>query len=83
LVNRSFYYSIFTTIQYKNNLIPLILIISLIVLFLSIYFNPVRNIFDFVQLPAADILLCFIAAIVGVVWIEGYKFVKRKAGQQK
>ncbi len=78
LVNRSFYYSILTTIQYKNKLIPIILLISLIVLFLSIYLPPIRNLFEFVELPITDLILCFGIAFVSVIWVEIYKFVKNK-----
>jgi P-type Ca2+ transporter type 2C len=78
LVNRSFYYSIFTTIRYKNRLLPLVLVASLIVLFLSIYLPFVRNIFDFEALSTPVMISCFSAACLGVVWVEGYKLVKRR-----
>ena len=78
LSNRSFYYSVFTTIQYKNILIPLILSASLIILLLSIYFTPFQNIFQFVPLQALDLSYCLIAAFAGVMWIEIVKFIKRR-----
>ncbi|MDZ7648632.1 MAG: cation-translocating P-type ATPase [Cytophagales bacterium] len=78
LVNRSFYYSILTTIRYKNVLIPLILSISLIVLFLSIYVHPLQRIFDFEILSPDKILLCLAVAFAGVVWVEIFKWIKRK-----
>ncbi|EOR93944.1 Cation transport ATPase [Arcticibacter svalbardensis MN12-7] len=71
--NRSFYYSIITTIQYKNIFIPIIIGISLIVLFLSIYTPAIRNIFEFEALSGLDLLLCFAVAFAGVLWIELYK----------
>jgi Ca2+-transporting ATPase len=79
LSNRSFYYSIFTTIRYKNNLIPLILTISLIILFSSVYITPIQEIFRFEALSLLDLTRCFIAALVGVMWIEVYKFRKRRS----
>ncbi|MFA6944698.1 MAG: cation-translocating P-type ATPase [Pedobacter sp.] len=78
LSNRSFYYSIFTTIRYKNALIPLILSASLLILLLSIYYTPFQNIFEFVPLPVADLIYCLIAAFAGVMWIEIFKFIRRK-----
>lgn len=78
LANRSFYYSIFTTIKYKNTLIPLILGISLIVLFLSIYFKPIQNIFEFVPLSIAELSYCLMTAFGGVMWIEFYKLLGEK-----
>ena len=77
LSNRSFYYSVLTTIQYKNILIPLILSASLIILLLSIYFTPFQNIFQFIPLQAVDLGYCLLAAFAGVMWIEIVKFIKR------
>jgi Ca2+-transporting ATPase len=78
LVNRSFYYSIFTTIRYKNNLLPIILLISLAVLFLSIYMPVIQNLFQFAALKFSTVLYCFMTAFVAVMWIEVFKFYKRK-----
>jgi len=78
LANRSFYYSIFTTIRYKNHLLPVVLLLSLIVLFLSIYLDAVRNIFQFEKLMVTDLLLCLAAAFTGVMWVEIYKLRKRR-----
>jgi Ca2+-transporting ATPase len=83
LVNRSFYYSVFTTIRYKNALIPLILSISLGVLFLSIYFRPLQRIFEFEIISAERILLCLTAAFAGVMWVEIFKWIRRKDWQMK
>jgi Ca2+-transporting ATPase len=78
LANRSFYYSVLTTLQYKNKLIPIILAISLFVLFLSIYQPTIQNIFEFEALKIRDLILCFFTAFIGVLWIEFYKLFKRK-----
>jgi len=63
LVNRSFYYSLFTTIKYKNKLLPVVLAASLLILFLSIYAAPVRNVFGFEELKIHHLLLCFVTAL--------------------
>jgi Ca2+-transporting ATPase len=78
LTNRSFFYSIFTTLTYKNKLIPLIISISLAILLLSIYYEPVQEIFRFEALSLKDLTRCFISAFTGVLWIEIYKFFRRK-----
>lgn len=83
LVNRSFIFSIFTTIRYKNRLLPFILLISLVVLFLSLYFEPVRHIFGFVPLELSSLLLCVGAGFTGVMWMEIYKLVKRKRNENE
>ena len=78
LVNRSFYYSVFTTIRYKNHMIPLIILISVIVLLLSVYYQPVRYVFEFDPLSALDWFICIGLAFSGVFWIEIYKYFLRR-----
>lgn len=78
LSNRSFYYSIFTTIRYKNHLIPIILGLSLLILLLSIYYTPLQNIFEFVPLPLNELSYCLFAAFSGVMWVEILKFIQRR-----
>lgn len=82
LVNRSFYHSVFATLKYKNAMIPVVLFVSLLVLLLSIYVEPVREIFNFVELKKSDLLLCLSLAIPGVFWVEFLKLRKRKIANQ-
>ena len=77
LENRSFRYSIFTTIQYKNRLIPMILALSLIIPVLSLFVRPIRNIFQFEVPDLYTLIICFATAFFGVMWIEIYKFIRR------
>ncbi len=77
LVNRSFYYSVFTTLKYKNRLIPFVIFVSLTVLGLSLYFQPLRTVFGFESLSVTQLAASLIAAFVGVSWIEGYKYFER------
>ena len=79
LTNRSFYYSIFRTIRYKNILIPVILTISLLILFSSIYIIPVQQLFRFEELGLIDISRCLLFSFIGVMWVEVYKLYKRKS----
>lgn len=78
LVNRSFYYSIATTIRYRNKLVPIILAISLAVLFLSIYVPAIQNLFQFTTLRFSTILSCLAVSFASVMWLEIVKFIKRK-----
>jgi P-type Ca2+ transporter type 2C len=80
LENRSFRYSIFTTIQYKNRLIPMILALSLIIPVLSLFVTPIRQIFEFEIPSLLDMFNCFAAAFIGVMWIEIYKYIRRIGG---
>jgi Ca2+-transporting ATPase len=83
LVNRSFYYSVITTLKYRNRLIPLVLFLSLLVLFLSIYLHSVRTIFQFEELNTEQLMICLASAFAGVMWVEGVKFLKRKRNKTK
>ena len=74
LVNRSFYYSILTTLRYKNNLIPIVIMVSLFVLFLSIYFAPVQDVFGLKALGYVHWLMCLVVSFFGVIWVEIYKY---------
>lgn len=78
LSNRSFYYSVLKTLNYKNRLIPLILGISILILILSIYYPPIQTIFGFVPLQINVLSNCLFAAFISVIWIEIYKFIKRR-----
>ncbi|MBK8053393.1 MAG: cation-translocating P-type ATPase [Saprospiraceae bacterium] len=74
LVNRSFYFSFFKTIRYKNHLIPLVILISLLILILAVSYTPVRNVFGFEVLSLYQWFICFGAAFIGVFWMEVYKY---------
>ena len=78
LSNRSFYYSIFTTIRYPNRLIPMVLGISMLILVLSIYYKPFQDIFEFVPLSFNEFSYGLLAAFIGVMWVEILKFIKRR-----
>ena len=73
LINRSFYYSIFTTIKYKNNLVLLIISISVFLTLAMIYIKPLAKFFMFNALNLKQIGICILVAIVCVFW---YEFVK-------
>ncbi|MBL7925140.1 MAG: cation-translocating P-type ATPase [Bacteroidia bacterium] len=78
LVNRSFYYSVFTTIRYKNRLVPLITMVSFILLLLSVYQPDIRNLFSFTELSLPDLGKCALTAFLAVSWVELWKFWKRR-----
>jgi Ca2+-transporting ATPase len=82
LVTRSFYYSIYTTIKYKNILIPAVILISLLVLILSVYYRPIQQIFRFERLSLLQLGVCLLAAFISVVWVEIYKYFIRRQSPQ-
>jgi len=77
LVNRSFYYSIFTTIRYKNNLVPLIIGITLTITALLLLVQPLTDFFQFKALSLTQLGICVGIAFVCVFWVEIFKLVKR------
>jgi P-type Ca2+ transporter type 2C len=79
LTGRSDTQTIFSTIRYRNVLMPVIIIITLAILTVALLYPPVMNIFEFESISSADLLLCTMVALAGVVWIEGYKKVRGAA----
>lgn len=78
LANRSFYYSLFTTLKYKNNLILLIIGITILITG-SILFTPVfRTFFMFDVITIFQTGRSIAVGFVSVFWIEIYKWSKRK-----
>ncbi|PWA09660.1 cation-translocating P-type ATPase [Flavobacterium laiguense] len=78
LANRSFYYSIFTTLKYKNNLVLFIIGITIAVTS-SILFVPVfRTFFMFDNITFQKTGLSIVVGFVSVFWIEFFKFFRRK-----
>jgi Ca2+-transporting ATPase len=78
LVNRSFYYSIFTTMKYKNNLVPLIVGITVIATSMMLYLNPLTQFFRFDPLTIPQLMLSVAAGFMSVIWYEIIKMWKRQ-----
>lgn len=77
LVNRSFYYSAFTTLKYKNKLIPLIISLTIILTAFMLYVNPVTWFFQFESLSVTTLLICITTGLFSVIWFEIVKWRKR------
>ncbi|WDF55760.1 cation-translocating P-type ATPase [Mucilaginibacter sp. KACC 22063] len=77
LVNRSFYYSLFTTISYKNNLVLYIIGATIILAVALIYINPLASFFSFAPLSADRLGLSAITGFIAAVWFELIKWRKR------
>ena len=83
LVNRSFYYSIWTTLKYKNNLVPLIIGITLILSALLLFVPPLTRFFQFETLNTNQLGIAVIAGMISVLWYEIVKGIKRAKGKFK
>ena len=78
LVNRSFTYTVFKTITYKNNLVPLIIGITLAFIAALIYVPAVRNLFMLDSLSLHILVRCIGVALLCTLWIDLFKVVRRK-----
>ena len=78
LANRSFYYSIFTTIRYKNNLVTMIIGFTILMTLLLIFIPVLSNFFLFEKVNFMQIVFSVLIAFISVMWIEIYKLIKRK-----
>ncbi len=77
LVNRSFYYSIITTLKYKNNLVLLILSLTIGITGLLLYLKPLTQFFLFESLNISQLFICIGIGFVSVIWYEIIKWMKR------
>ena len=70
LVNRSFYYSILTTLRYKNNLVLLIITITIVITGLLLFVPPLTSFFEFQTLNFSQLAICIGIGFVSVIWYE-------------
>jgi len=78
LINRSFFYSIVTTSRYKNNLVLIIILITIVLMALLLFVAPLSNLFKFERLNIVQLLISIATGFVSVIWYEAVKFLKRK-----
>ena len=77
LVNRSFYYSIFATLRYKNNLVLLIILITFTISVLLLFVKPVTIFFQFDTLNLSQLFISIGSGFLFVIWYEIIKLQKR------
>ncbi|WP_394907477.1 cation-translocating P-type ATPase [uncultured Mesonia sp.] len=77
LINRSFYYSILTTLKYKNNMVLFIVFITIVLVGLILYVNPLTVFFEFERLNWVQLLTSIIIGFISVIWYEIVKIIKR------
>jgi len=79
LVNRSFVYSVFESMQNKNQLFPLVIGITLALLFAILYIPTFAAFFKLNSLSINGLGFSILIAGISVLWFEIYKAVKRKS----
>ena len=79
LANRSFYYSIFTTIRYKNNLVLIIIGVTIFITSLLLFIPVFSHFFLFDAVSTLQIGMSILVGFVSVFWIEILKAFKRRS----
>lgn len=77
LINRSFYYSILTTLKYKNNLVLFIVFFTIALVGLILYIKPLSAFFEFETLNSSQLLISISIGFISVIWYEIVKIIKR------
>lgn len=77
LVNRSFTFSFIETLKYRNHLLWLMLFLTLLILLATLYVPVIQQLFGFQHIENAELMICTLAAMAGVFWVEGFKLVRR------
>jgi P-type Ca2+ transporter type 2C len=83
LANRSFYYSILTTIRYKNNLILIIIAATVFITSLLLFIPVFSHFFMFDSVSIVQIGMSVLVGFIAVMWIEIYKLYKRKKSKKE
>lgn len=83
LVNRSFYYSVITTMKYGNNLVFLIIGITIAISGLLLFVKPLTKFFQFESLNLSQLSISVIMGFLSVIWYEVVKWRKRTKGADK
>jgi Ca2+-transporting ATPase len=78
LVNRSFYYSVTTTLQYKNKMVFWMIAITIAILGLLLFVPPLTKFFEFEALNGKQISTCLVIGTLSVIWYEVVKWNKRR-----
>ncbi|MBL7733826.1 MAG: cation-translocating P-type ATPase [Chitinophagaceae bacterium] len=76
-VNRSFSYSVFESFKNKNPLLIAITVLTLLLLFAILYYEPFSWFFKVARLSFLELGTAMLIASVSVLWFEGYKLLNR------
>ncbi|MFV1450917.1 cation-translocating P-type ATPase [Maribacter sp. HS] len=77
LVNRSFYYSIFTTLKYKNILVPIIIGLTIILSWTLLYLPVLTRFLEFERLTIPQLGTTIVIGAISILWYEIVKVIKR------
>ncbi len=77
LANRSFYYSVFTTMKYKNSLVTLIIGTTILATSLLVFIPTLAHFFKFELVSMTQFCYSVVVGGIAVFWIEIYKLILR------
>ena len=77
LINRSFYYSILTTLKYKNDMVLFIVFMTIALVGIILYVDPLTAFFEFETLNLTQLLISISIGFIAVIWFEVVKIIKR------
>jgi P-type Ca2+ transporter type 2C len=77
LVNRSFHYSVLTTLTYKNNLVLVIVGITVVLTGALLYIPALNDFFQFEKIRGIQLAAPAMTGFLSVIWFEGVKAAKR------
>ena len=77
-VNRSFFYSVITSMREKNMLVWWITGITIMMLCMILFIPFARSFFQLTIPSFQSILICIITALFSVGWLEGWKWTQRR-----
>jgi Ca2+-transporting ATPase len=77
LVNRSFYYSFIYSLKHRNDLLVLVLSLTVLLLGLILYVPAFGRFFYISPITISQIALCAFVGAISVFWFEIWKAIKR------
>ncbi len=77
VVNRSFYYSMITTIRYKNRMVAYIILFAVFLMALLLLAPPLMRLFEFDRLTLLQLAIAVGIGAISVLWFEPVKWYRR------
>ena len=77
LINRSFRYTVFTTLRYKNNLVLGVVAITLAFVASLLYIPFMQQLFRLHPLSLSTVAICALVALCSTFWVDGWKMLRK------
>lgn len=77
LVNRSFNYSVATTLRYKNYMITVVIFVALAFIFSFLFVPFLRTLFLLETITLSSFVKCVAVAFISTIWVEFFKQYKK------